>query len=423
MAWYWDILILLVLLGATVLVVRSVLSLVVRALQSNHRISPRRNWLHRLIGLNKLEEQLDLWMRDREQQIQESESESRRLQAILEQIAEGVLLLDGEHRIVRSNRAMKALLKGSTLTPGVRLERLFSHGELLNIMRQARKSLHARGEIVIANGDEKKVLHVSGNYLAGELDEHEGGLLLTFSDITRQNQLEQVRRDFVTNISHELRTPLTIIKGYTETMMSGGESIGQDVQHRFLRKISSNAGRLQDLLEDLLELSRLEGSTQQLRCVQVSFNDWLSEVAEDFVMQSRVKRERLQLSLDSTIADVSIDPTKLSRVVENLLENAFQHSTDEDQSVQLTARREGECLSVWVCDKGKGIPKEKQAHIFERFYRADNGRDRRQGGFGLGLSIAKHVVQLHGGTIGVESNAGEGTCIHFQIPIESQIDK
>ncbi len=401
------------------LVVRNALSLLSQALQQRRPLLRRGSWLHRLTGLDRLEILWDQWIREQQQHSQEEHTRRLKAETILNQIQEGVLILDDEHQVVLSNPALATLLGGRNLPQGTRIERVLSHGEFLNLLRQVRHYSRAHGEIEVSQGEGRHVFQITGTRFAADKSQADSWLLFVFRDITQQHRLEQVRRDFVANVSHELRTPLTIIKGYVETIQNSEEHISKEDRLRFLQKIAANAERLHHLLEDLLELSRLEGTRLQLERTHVDFNQWLTAVAEDFVSQAQIDEQRLQFSLDTTVATASIDPTKLSRVVENLLENAFQYSTANDQPVRLVSRREGDSLLVSVCDKGRGIPEKHQSHIFERFYRVDKGRARTQGGSGLGLSIAKHTVQIHGGTIWVESREGEGTCIHFRIPIHS----
>ncbi len=418
MSWYWILLLIVVLANVGILLVRNAVSPVRAALQNRRPLLRRHSLLYRMLALSDLEVTINQWLREQEQYQQESREQRLRAETILNQIQEGVLILNDSHEVVLANPAFGRLLQQQDSLTGRRVERIFPSGEFLDLLRQVKQV--GRGErdieMVRTEGKTEQVLQVSGaSFVTNDTTETKW-LLLLMRDITRQHRLEQLRRDFVANVSHELRTPLTIIKGYVETLQNSGSQISDTDRDRFLQKIASNTERLHRLLEDLLALSRLESSQVALQYETMDFNSWLEGLAMDFAGLYSRESHRLELDLEPDLGEIRADPVKLSRVVENLLDNAFKYGPASAAVVKLRARREEGRVLVSICDQGRGIPAEDLPHIFERFFRVDKGRARIHGGSGLGLSIAKHIIKLHGGEIGAESKVGEGTCIHFSIP-------
>jgi two-component system phosphate regulon sensor histidine kinase PhoR len=224
-----------------------------------------------------------------------------------------------------------------------------------------------------------------------------------------------VRKDFVANVSHELRTPLSIIKGYAETLVDGHHDMPLTDRDKFLRTIQRHTERLNSLLEDLLTLSRLESINPGLRRESVAVSDLITSLIEDYRARPAASGYQLHFAIDPTIGELLVDPLKITQVCENLLDNALKYSP-KGSCIDVSARRRDHEVEVSVRDNGPGIPAEDLPHIFERFYRVDKGRSRDKGGTGLGLSIVKHIVQLHGGRVWVESKVGQGTAFFFGLP-------
>ncbi|MEM9025561.1 MAG: ATP-binding protein, partial [Verrucomicrobiota bacterium] len=189
---------------------------------------------------------------------------------------------------------------------------------------------------------------------------------------------------------------------------------------RFLSKIQKNVERLHILIEDLLTLSRLESNPEQLRRSEVSLGEIAEEIRETFQRRLSDETRRIEVLVDDALPEVIIDAVKISQVFENLLENAFRYAGDFTK-LEIRVRRDLNRPFV-VCsvrDDGVGIPEQDLPHLFERFYRVDKGRSRDRGGTGLGLSIVKHIVQLHGGYVSVESEVGFGSEFSFSLPVRS----
>jgi two-component system phosphate regulon sensor histidine kinase PhoR len=250
------------------------------------------------------------------------------------------------------------------------------------------------------------------------------GAALVLHDITDLRRLERVRRDFVANVSHEFKTPLTAIQGFAETLL-GGALEDKTNNRRFLEIIRTHAARLARLTDDLLELARIEAGRIELDRREVSLAEIIEACAD--TTRPRLEHGKLQLELriPENLPEVSADPRRLREILQNLLDNAAQY-TPSGGRVWIEARVKtggdagaGDAASVTITvgDTGIGIPHADQHRIFERFYRVDAARSREAGGTGLGLAITKHLVELHGGRIWVESEVGQGSKFHFSVPV------
>jgi two-component system phosphate regulon sensor histidine kinase PhoR len=244
-----------------------------------------------------------------------------------------------------------------------------------------------------------------------------GNILFLFQDLTRMRQLEIVRRDFVSNVSHELRTPLASIKLITETLQ---DSALQDppAARRFLHQMDSEIDNLTQMVEELLELSRVESGQVPLEKQWVKPCQLIQLAGERMVMQ--VERAGLEFSFqcDENLPNIFIDSPRLSRVLVNLLHNAIKF-TPSSGKIETSAYQEKNNIIFFVKDSGVGIPQKDLERIFERFYKSDPSRSNH--GTGLGLSIAKHLVEAHGGRIWAERNPQSGSTIFFVIPINQHI--
>ncbi|HYJ31592.1 MAG TPA: ATP-binding protein [Candidatus Binatia bacterium] len=239
-------------------------------------------------------------------------------------------------------------------------------------------------------------------------------ILLSLEDLGPVKAMAALRREFVANASHELKTPLTSIRGYAETLLSGGLE-DETNRTRFVETIRDQASRLEALVEDLLELADLERSDAPL-----DLKDWdLGEIVRDLAstFEDVAARRGLKLSLESRAGvRARVDRKRLELALRNLLDNAVKYT--ERGTVEISVEEQGDSVRVRVTDTGRGIEAEHLPRVFERFYRVDRGRSRALGGTGLGLSIVKHAVQLHGGTVGVESQAGQGSTFWIELPRE-----
>jgi two-component system, OmpR family, phosphate regulon sensor histidine kinase PhoR len=347
------------------------------------------------------------------------------LQSVLESMSEGVLLLDREDRIERFNNAARALLglPGGDLRSRPAYE-ILRNGALLRLIertraeagRQSSGSGHgpsAEREIVFSEGSLRLQAHgtVFGLDSSGA-----AGVLLVFSDITRLRRLEAVRRDFVANVSHELKTPITAIQGSVETLR--GHAAGDPAESkRFLEVIHKHAERLNSVVDDLLNLSRLERDEETGRIVLAEGP--IRPVLEEAAALNRSKADEAGVALQVECecpSPVSVNAGLLVQAVSNLIDNAVKYS-ERGGTVHIRCRADESIAKIEVEDEGCGIPAVHLPRLFERFYRVDPSRSRSLGGTGLGLSIVRHIAQAHGGNVDVLSKEGKGSVFTIRIPL------
>ena len=233
------------------------------------------------------------------------------------------------------------------------------------------------------------------------------------------NPEREVRKDFVANVSHELRTPVAIVKGFAETLDDSYDELSGKKRREFIGKIRKNSDRLCSLVDDLLHLAELESPSHTLRPEPSSLSVVVRTVADRLGEGLDLNTQRIRLELAEERKSMFFDPLKVECVVENLLSNALRYARNSSEIIIRTIfDEELKWVRCEVQDDGCGISEKDLPHLFERFYRVDKGRSRNNGGTGLGLSIVKHIVELHGGEVSVQSELDEGTTFSFSLPCE-----
>jgi two-component system, OmpR family, phosphate regulon sensor histidine kinase PhoR len=342
------------------------------------------------------------------------------LEATLGSLQEAVLIVDANNYILLANKALQEIFPRATNILQQRLELVLHSVGFLNYVEAVRKNeAQPQHEMEFADGNRSIWVEVTGTAIPPLNGQRGPWALFVLHDITKQKKLEVVRKDFVANVSHELRTPLSIIKGYAETLVDGHREMPIEDRDRFLRTIQRHTERLNSLLEDLLTLSRLESINPGLQRESTSLARLVASLIDDYRARPAAAGHELRFVIDPNIGELLIDPLKITQVFENLIDNALKY-TPRGSHIDISARLREQEVEVSVRDDGPGIPSEDLPHIFERFYRVDKGRSREKGGTGLGLSIVKHIVQLHGGRVWVESERGEGTTFYFGLPVRSK---
>lgn len=342
------------------------------------------------------------------------------LQTTLGSLREGVLIVDRDNYILLANPAVRRIFPAAQNVVGQRLETVLHSLEFLDLLASVRRDKDSvQREIEFREQGKPVWIEATGAVVAGPAEESGPWCLFVLHDITRQKELEAVRKEFVANVSHELKTPITMLKGYAETLSDDDGSMPAAERAQFARTIHRHAERLSAIVDDLLTLSRLESGGAVLQPNWQAIEPVLHAAEEDFRDSFAASGHRLSLEADAEGIDVYIDALRIGQVLTNLLQNA-QKYTPRGSHVRLGARalpgaRE---LEVWVSDNGPGIPPADLPRVFERFYRVEKGRSREKGGTGLGLSIVKHIVQLHGGTVSAESRVGQGTRMSFRLPAQ-----
>jgi two-component system phosphate regulon sensor histidine kinase PhoR len=338
------------------------------------------------------------------------------LEATLGSLQEAVLIVDSTNHIILANHALQSIFPRATNILGQRLELILQSVKFLQYVDSVRKNeAQPQYEIEFAEGNRSIWVEVTGTTISSLNGAKDSWSLFVLHDITKQKKLEAVRKDFVANVSHELRTPLSVIKGYIETLVDSHQDIPLADRERFLRTIQRHTERLNSLLEDLLTLSRLESINPGLHRESTDLAQLLNSVFEDYRVRPAAIDHKLSTTVDPAVGSLLIDPLKITQVLENLIDNAVKY-TPKGSHIDVSARMAETKTEICVRDNGPGIPEADLPHIFERFYRVDKGRSRDKGGTGLGLSIVKHIVQLHGGQVRVESKLGQGTAFFFTLP-------
>jgi PAS domain S-box-containing protein len=242
------------------------------------------------------------------------------------------------------------------------------------------------------------------------------GRLYVFRDVTREREVDRMKSEFVSLVSHELRTPLTSIKGYVHFLMSGdiGEVSGE--QQAFLEVINHNADRLGGMINDFLDLARIESGHIDLAKVPVDLASLVSQVVASFRLQFEAKQQQLVIALADDMPLVMGDTERLVQIITNLVSNAHKY-TPSGGTITISTRQEGIALQLSIADTGIGLTLDEQGQLFTRFYRARNRTTQAIGGTGLGLTITKSLVEMHGGSIAIESEPGLGTTVTVTLPI------
>jgi signal transduction histidine kinase len=245
-----------------------------------------------------------------------------------------------------------------------------------------------------------------------------GQLAKSFNDMAdKLVELEKVRRDYMSEISHELRTPLTAIKGFAETLQEAGAD-DSAVRQRYLDRIIAKTDHLSRLVQELLDLARLEAGQTQLSLQPIELEPIILEAVETLRIQAEERGVRIGIMTAENLPTILGDGRRLQQVLENLISNALR-ATERGGEVRVSAGQSDGLVAIEVTDTGIGIPEEQQSHIFERFYRIDTANKSAQAGTGLGLTIAKRIVEAHGGQISVTSKPDCGATFRFTLPIAS----
>jgi signal transduction histidine kinase/CheY-like chemotaxis protein len=242
------------------------------------------------------------------------------------------------------------------------------------------------------------------------------GTVSIFRDMTKEVEVDRAKSDFVSTVSHEMRTPMTSIKGYTDLMLLGAAGVMNENQKRFLSIIKANADRLTVLVNDLLDIGRIEGGRVELDIKPQPFKELVDYVANSLRAKIEEKDLKLLVSLPPDLPQVMADRDRVIQILTNLVSNAYQY-TKPGGSITIKATQVESVLQVDVLDTGIGIAPENQAKVFDRFFRADDPDVQEFSGTGLGLAIVKSLVEMMHGHIWLESELDKGTTFSFTLPV------
>ncbi|AJD91736.1 alkaline phosphatase [Jeotgalibacillus malaysiensis] len=359
---------------------------------------------------------INILARNLQEMVSEQSVQQDRLKTLIENMGSGLIMIDKQGYIVLVNRPFLN----------------FFHSDLEDVLNESYVSVfknkqvnalaeevflteqRVRKQILIEEAFPQKHLEVYGAPIIGERSAWQG-IVLVFHDISELKKLEQMRKDFVANVSHEVKTPITSIKGFTETLLDGAMN-DKGALESFLQIIAKESDRLQMLIQDLLELSRVEQQGFKLNLGQVDIVETLNDVAVMLEQKADQKNASIQLDLETPLV-IEGDADRLKQVFINLLTNALTYSY-AGQDIVVKSKKLKNKIQLQFIDQGIGMEKEELSRIFERFYRVDKARSRNSGGTGLGLAIVKHIIEVHNGEIAVESEPEKGTVFTITLPIK-----
>lgn len=354
---------------------------------------------------------------DRRRLEEELRQQSTRLRALLEGIASGVAMFDPEDRCVVANhrlagllgQPLEAILGRTRAELGALLDQRFREQGLLQPAEPA-------GTCTATSQDPNpRFFSVYWNPVVSAGGESLGQMFV-FRDVTREAELDRMKNEFIATVSHELRTPMTAVKGALGLLLGGAAGPVTEEQRELLTVAHQNTDRLIRLINDILDLSRIEAGHLELRRVPVQVNDVVAAAVREMEGVRQQRGLELHLHLSPNLPEVEADPDRVGQVLINLLGNAYKF-TEPGGRVTVRTLAAGDEVRVQVADTGPGIPPDQLERIFERFQRAPGAATRRAGGTGLGLAIARAIVQGHGGRIWAESAPGQGATFTFTLPV------
>ena len=335
--------------------------------------------------------------------VKELSFQKEELHWIITSMQPGLLVIDKNENILLCNKSLENIIHTRDIQ-GEKYWKIFKEPKLFELVQ---KLFSEKGNVINDIQIDKNYYQVSAAYLE-TLNE----IVVVFHDITEIKKLENIKRDFVQNVSHELRTPLTAIKGYAETIEGVDEETGQ-----YIDIIKRHTDRLINIVKDLLILSELESSGYLLEKEQVQLTKTLENVIKIFKDRIYKKDIEIKTEVDKNLPAIYGDSLRLEQVFINLIDNAIKYT--EHGEISISIKGINQKVEIRFQDTGLGIPQKHLARIFERFYTIDKSRSRRLGGTGLGLSIVKHIIQLHGGSIDVQSTPGSGTTFIILLPLSA----
>jgi two-component system, OmpR family, sensor histidine kinase ResE len=323
------------------------------------------------------------------------------LQGIVEGISDAVIMLDAKGEILYTNEPAKALWQGNSKDAMERKDKIIA------FLREFASKSNLEGDINLTL--DTQVLHVA--MASTQAREEERGFVAVLRDVTSSLRAEKERRDFMASVTHELRTPLHLIQGYLEAIQD--EVIPKEEQAEHIDLVLDEARRLAKLVMELQDINRLE-RWQMLEKKEMDIGIFLQEL--NYRFQGKAEEMGINLEIEEGSGVIQADRDRLLQVFINLIDNALRH-TPSGKNVRIKVQTEEKNLQFIIEDEGEGIPPQALPHIFDRFYRVDKSRSRKEGGMGLGLAIVKQIVEAHGGEISVVSQPGNGTSFYVILPI------
>lgn len=350
--------------------------------------------------------------------IWEIEHKNAELESILVSMNAGLLAVDENYQIILCNQLFQGIFDIEGTVVGKAFYEATRNVHVFNLLEKAvDENALVCEEIKLGMKKDEKIYKITATPIRKKKkDLSTIGTLMVIEEVTNLRKLENMRRDFVSNVTHELKTPLTSIKGFVETLKNG--AIEQpEVAHRFLDIIDIETDRLASLINDILTLSEIENIRKDQVIQEYDFTDIIQEVSMLFLKRVEEKGIEFIMEFQPELPMFPCNRNRMKQLLINLLDNAIKYTEKGSVKVTLRLSNDKESMILKISDTGIGIPEEDQERIFERFYRVDKGRSRKMGGTGLGLSIVKHIVELYQGQLELKSQMNVGTTIRISFPI------
>lgn len=362
-------------------------------------------FLNTKTDLDEIIKSLNFFIEAIQSKLNAAELETQQMEAILRGMSDRLLIVDKTGKIVLANRAFRKLFQVDKSVENKQFLEVIRNAQLIDIFRRAMDSWEIiSDEIIISRAD--KDIYLIATAVPVYTSDSVNGIVLTLHDITRLKLLEQIRTDFVANVSHEIKTPLTAIKGFSETLLDGAINDKENAV-KFLQMIRNHSERLNNLVDDLLTLSRIELGDITIEKPLIDPQEVISNVVSMFKEISEKKGLYLKTKIPDEKILIPADKNRLTQIMINLVDNAIKFT--ETGGVTIGISKSNYYKTLFVEDTGIGISPKHLGRLGERFYRVDKARSRELGGTGLGLAIVKHLVKAHGWNIKFESEQDRGT--------------
>jgi len=345
--------------------------------------------------------------------LNEISQEKGKLEALLQNMSDGVIAFDENGVLIHANPSGQEFLRISGET--LKFNEIFSNMGL-NVSFEDIMKANKGNSISQKFEVNDKFLNLLFARVFGD-NNSITGIIVVIQDVTEQENLEKMRREFVANVSHELKTPITSIQGYSETLLSS-DDIDKETSDKFLAVINKEAERMSRLVSDLLKLSRMDFQSNVMNCASFNAVKVAKSCIDKIFIEADKKKQELVLFNDDEEIYAYANEVDIEQVLLNIISNAIKY-TPESGKIGVKVEQIGDNVEILVKDNGIGIPKEDLPRIFERFYRVDKARSREMGGTGLGLSIAKTMVEANGGKIKIDSDFGKGTEVRIRLKVSN----
>lgn len=342
--------------------------------------------------------------------------QKKQIETILENMTDGILAFDTEGNIIHMNVAAKELCH---LSEEHTFEAIFEKLEL-DVNLEKMMYLDTLTALEQKINIEDRYLNILFVPFSDDDTKKVTGIIAVIQDITEHVRLDNMRKEFVADVSHELKTPITSIMGYAETL--AGEEYDKDTQTKFLNVIITEAKRMTRLVTDLLTLSRYDNNRIKKEKMEFDLGELVKKCQEKLAIEIEKKQHKVECFVTANVPPVYADKYGIERVILNILMNSIKY-TKEHGEIKIYVGFVYNDAYIKVIDNGIGIPEKDLERIFERFYRVDKARSRELGGSGLGLSIAKEILEKNQGEIDIKSESGKGTEVIIKIPTKKEEEK